>query len=79
MEASKRLTRRLTAEYERTGALPAETPIFTGEGTELLTHEKNATALTAGLNGQPTLAAYLAGHLNRLGMAIILRFSPPSR
>ena len=30
VEASKIATRRLTDEYEKTGALPSETPIFTG-------------------------------------------------
>jgi transaldolase/glucose-6-phosphate isomerase len=67
VEASKSVTRILTAEYERTGALPAETPIFTGDGITLFTDEKNATALTGMLNGQPTLAGYLTAHLNRLG------------
>jgi transaldolase/glucose-6-phosphate isomerase len=67
VEASKNVTRRLTAEYERTGALPAETPIFTGEGIKLFTDEKNARALTGVLSGEPTLAGYLTAHLNRLG------------
>jgi len=67
VEASKNVTRRLTAEYERTGALPAETPIFTSEGVKLFTDEKNARALTGVLSGEPTLAGYLTAHLNRLG------------
>jgi transaldolase / glucose-6-phosphate isomerase len=66
VEASKTVTRRLTAEYERTGALPAETPIFTGDGITLFTDEKNATALTGALNGEPTLVSYLTAHLSRL-------------
>jgi transaldolase/glucose-6-phosphate isomerase len=56
----------LTAEYERTGALPAETPIFTGEGIRLYTDEKNAAALAKIVSGDPTLEAYLKAHLNRL-------------
>jgi transaldolase/glucose-6-phosphate isomerase len=67
VEASKNVTRRLTAEYERTGALPAEPPIFTGDGIKLFTDEMNATALRGVLNGEPTLAGYLTAHLNRLG------------
>jgi transaldolase / glucose-6-phosphate isomerase len=67
VEASKNVTRRLTAEYERTGALPAETPIFTWEGIKLFTDETNATALTGVLNDEPTLAGYLTAHLSRLG------------
>jgi transaldolase/glucose-6-phosphate isomerase len=66
VEASKTVTRRLTAEYESAGALPAETPIFAGEGIKLFADEKNAGALTGVLNGEPTLRSYLAAHLNRL-------------
>jgi transaldolase / glucose-6-phosphate isomerase len=66
VEASKAATRRLTAEYEKTGMLPAETPIFADEGIALFADEKNAGALAASLNGPPTLAKYLGAHLNRL-------------
>ena len=67
VEASKTATRKLTAEYERNGALPAEMPIFTAEGIKLFTDEKNAAALKRAVNGHQTLAAYLKAHLNRLG------------
>jgi transaldolase/glucose-6-phosphate isomerase len=67
VEASKTATRKLTAEYERTGALPAEMPIFTGEGIELFTDEKNAAALTKMTKGNQTLTGYLKAHLSRLG------------
>ena len=67
VEASKTATRKLTTEYERSGALPAETPIFTGEGIKLFTDEKNAVALAKMTNGNQTLAGYLKAHLNRLG------------
>jgi transaldolase/glucose-6-phosphate isomerase len=67
VEASKSATRRLTAEYERTGTLPVETPIFTGGGIKLFTDEKNATALRRLVDGEPTLAGYLTAHLSRLG------------
>jgi transaldolase/glucose-6-phosphate isomerase len=66
VEASKRVTRRLTAEYERTGALPAETPLFTGDGIKLFTDEKNAEALRSLVDGEPTLTGYLTAHLSRL-------------
>jgi transaldolase/glucose-6-phosphate isomerase len=66
VEASKIATRRLTDEYEKTGALPSETPIFTAEGIELFTDEKNSVALAKMANGIPTLAGYLEAHLNRL-------------
>ena len=66
VEASKTATRKLTAEYEKTGSLPAETPIFAGEGIKLYTDEKNAAALKKAVNGHQTLAEYLKAHLNRL-------------
>jgi hypothetical protein len=46
----------LTAEYEKSGVLPPETPIFTGEGIKLFTDEKNAATLKKVLNGNQTLA-----------------------
>ncbi|MGE5305267.1 MAG: bifunctional transaldolase/phosoglucose isomerase, partial [Alphaproteobacteria bacterium] len=67
VEASKTATRKLTSEYEKSGALPAETPFFAEDGIELYTDEKNAAALKLTVAGQPTLAGYLKSHLNRLG------------
>jgi len=66
VEASKIATRKLTDEYEKTGALPTETPVFAGDGIELYTDEQNAAVLTKAVGGTPTLAGYLAAHLNRL-------------
>ena len=45
VEASKIVTRRLTAEYERTGALPARRRSSPADGIKLFTDEKNAAAL----------------------------------
>jgi transaldolase/glucose-6-phosphate isomerase len=67
VEASKTATRRLTSAYEERGSLPAETPIFTGDGIQLFTDEVNAAALAAAMNGEPSLEGYLAAHLGRLG------------
>ena len=67
VEASKTATRQLTAEYEKTGMLPAETPILVADGIKLYADEKNAAALRQMLNGDDTLAGYLKAHLNRLG------------
>src|SRR6516165_4026734 len=69
VEASKIATRKLTDEYEKTEALPSETPIFTVDGIELFTDEKNSAALAKMANGTPTLAGYLEAHLNRLNEA----------
>jgi transaldolase / glucose-6-phosphate isomerase len=66
VETSKTATRRLTAEYEKTGALPVETPIFDRDGILLFADDRNATALAIALGGRPTLAAYLRAHLNQL-------------
>jgi len=66
VEASKIATRKLTDAYERSGALPQETPIVAEEGIELFTDEKNATVLAKAVNGTPTLAETLAAHLGRL-------------
>jgi hypothetical protein len=66
VEASKIVTRKLTASYEATGALPAESPLFSGDGVQLFTDEKNATALRDAVGSSRTLAAYLEAHLDRL-------------
>jgi len=66
VETSKIATRKLTDEYEKSGGLPRETPIFTGDGIHLFTDEKNATVLAKKVNGTPTLAGYLEAHLDGL-------------
>jgi len=66
VEASKIATRKLTSEYEKTGSLPSESPIYSDNGIDLFTDEKNAAALKSALAGDQTLAGYLRSHLNRL-------------
>jgi transaldolase/glucose-6-phosphate isomerase len=63
VEASKIETRKLTDEYEKTGHLPPETPIFEEHGIKLFTDPKNAAAL----GKQDSVRAYLKAHLDRLG------------
>ena len=65
VEASKVATRNLTAEYEKTGSLPAEKPFFDGNGIKLFTDEKNSAELAKAANDK-SLAGYLRAHLNRL-------------
>jgi transaldolase/glucose-6-phosphate isomerase len=67
VEASKIATRRLTSEYEKSGALPLETPILEADGIKLFTDGKNAAVLARSAGGAKTLAAYLKAHFNRLG------------
>jgi transaldolase/glucose-6-phosphate isomerase len=67
VEASKIATRKLTSEYEKTGALPAETPIFEDKGIKLFTEDTNAAALATAMGNDTTLEGYLKAQLNRLG------------
>jgi len=66
VEASKTATRELTTEYERTGSLSTEKPVFEEPGVSLFTDEKNAAALAKAVGQNQTLAGYLRAHLNRL-------------
>jgi len=66
VEASKLETRKLTSEYEKTGSLPAESPILSGSGIDLFTDEANAGALKSAAGADQTVAGYLRAHLNRL-------------
>ena len=66
VEASKVATRNLTSEYEKTGSLPAETPILEDNGIKLFTDEKNAAELAAAAATNKSLAGYLKAHLGRI-------------
>jgi transaldolase / glucose-6-phosphate isomerase len=65
VEASKVKTRELTEQYEKTGKLPAERPIFVRDGIALFTDERNAKEL-ADRGADASLASYLKAHLGRL-------------
>jgi len=66
VEASKIATRSLTEAYEKTGTLPAESPIFEDSGTKLFTDPANAAELAKSVGKDKSLASYLRAHLNRL-------------
>ena len=67
VEASKIATRRLTEEFERSGALPREEPFFKSDGITLFADEANAAALrNASGAADQTLGGYLSAHLKRL-------------
>jgi transaldolase / glucose-6-phosphate isomerase len=66
VEASKIETKKLTAEYEAKGSLPAETPILDEGGFKLFTDEKNAADLAKGVGGDRSLKSYLRAHLGRI-------------
>jgi transaldolase/glucose-6-phosphate isomerase len=65
VEASKVATRKLTEEYERTGSLPQETPIFADDGLKLFADERNAAELKSAAT-ESSLNGYLKAHLDRL-------------
>lgn len=62
VEASKIETKKLTSEYEEKGSLPAETPIFTGEGVQLFSDEANAARLA----GETTLTGHLQAFVQQI-------------
>ena len=66
VEASKIATRSLTAEYEKTGSLPAEKPILEDGGVKLFTDSKNADELAKAAGSDKSLAGYLKAHLSRI-------------
>src|SRR6267142_4253428 len=65
VEASKLATRKLTDEYERSGSLPAESPMFEASGIKLFADEKNSDALDEAVSDR-SLTGYLKAHLERL-------------
>ncbi len=67
VEASKVVTRDLTSAYERSGSLPAESPVLEDQGIKLFTDPKNADALAKAAGHDKSLVGYLRAHLKRLG------------
>ncbi len=67
VEASKVVTRELTAEYEKTGNLPPETPIWEEDGINLFTDERNAANLKNLAGKQLSLDGLVRAHLSQLG------------
>ncbi len=66
VEASKGVTRQLTAEYEKTGSLPREAPVLEDGAIKLFTDEKNGTSLRKAAGRGRSLVGYLRAHLDRL-------------
>src|SRR5207244_4141080 len=65
VEASKVVTRELTSEFAKTGALPAESPIATDGPLSLYADPRNAATLDSGPDGT-TFDAILNAHLGRV-------------
>jgi transaldolase/glucose-6-phosphate isomerase len=66
VEASKVKTRELTNAYEKSGALPPESPVFSGDGIEIYTDEKNSEALRSAGAGDDLLS-WVKAHVGRAG------------
>jgi transaldolase/glucose-6-phosphate isomerase len=64
VEASKIATRKLTAEYEKTGSLAKENPILEENGVKLFADETNAMSLKR--TADRPLAGYLRAHLDKI-------------
>jgi transaldolase / glucose-6-phosphate isomerase len=65
VEAAKIKTRELTAEYDKTGSLPPETPVMTDGNIAIYTDTKNAdTLLKSGADG--TVSSWLKAHFSRI-------------
>jgi len=66
VEASKVVTRQLTAEYETNGKLPTESPILEQDGIKVFTDERNAQKLRQIAGAKPSLSGLLKAHLSQL-------------
>jgi len=66
VEASKVATRALTSEYEKSGALPPETPLLEDGGIRLFSDAKNASELAKLAGSDKSLKTYLKAHLGRV-------------
>lgn len=64
VEASKIVTRELTAAFEKDGSLPAETPMLEQDGIKLFTDPANAAVLTK--DSHPTLGGVIRAQIDRL-------------
>ncbi|HEY0657723.1 MAG TPA: bifunctional transaldolase/phosoglucose isomerase [Pyrinomonadaceae bacterium] len=66
VEAAKIEAKKITEEYERTGELPDEKPVFEADGIQLFTSEDYAASLEKGVENAKSLKKYLQSHLAHL-------------
>jgi transaldolase/glucose-6-phosphate isomerase len=66
VEAAKIKTRELTAAFEKSGSLPPEKPVLSGNEVDLYTDDKNAGALRKG-GADGDLGSWLKAHFARSG------------
>ena len=65
VEASKIVTRQLTEQYEKTGKLPEEAPLFGNGSIKLFTDERNAANLNKLAGTDHSLTGFLRAHLSQ--------------
>jgi transaldolase / glucose-6-phosphate isomerase len=63
VESAKIEAKKLTEEYEQTGELPSEEPVFEDGEIKLFTSEEYAASLEKFIEGEPALQKYLRAHL----------------
>lgn len=66
VEAAKLAAKRLTAEYDTTGALPPESPLLEDRGIRLYADARYAALLHPATGMTPSLADWLRAHLRQL-------------
>ena len=66
VEASKIATRTLTTEYEKTGSLPSETPLFEDMGIKVFADQRYGNTLRTIAGNDKTLFGYLNAHLSAI-------------
>lgn len=66
VEASKIETRRLTAAYEQTGALPSEPPFLAAGGLAFFADAENARGIERAMTGERSPSSCLRAHLARV-------------
>ena len=63
VESAKIEAKKLTEEYEKTGELPDEKPIFEADGIKLFTSEEYAASLEKRVGEEKTLQSFLESHI----------------
>lgn len=66
VESAKIEARKLTDEYEKTGEMPDEKPIFEADGVKLFTSQIYAESLSKRVGDEATLKKYLESHIAHL-------------
>lgn len=79
VESAKEVTRRLAADYETAGSLPAEQPVFEEDGLALVTDARNLADLSPEGRAPSSVAGWIGAHFARLGRgdyAALLAYLP---